>query len=103
MIKINLLPQRKVKRPQAEPGSQQFLVGVLAILGLGFAVWFFVDRGKRAELPELKDNTQQLQTQINARAPNLVGYDEMKTAVDEAGKRASSINRLIAAKVVPAN
>ncbi|HEY4242376.1 MAG TPA: PilN domain-containing protein [Kofleriaceae bacterium] len=103
MIKINLLPQRKVKRPQAEPGSQQFLIGVLAILGAGFAVWFFVDRGKRAELNELKDNSAQLQTQIAARAPDLVGYDEMKTAVDEAGKRASSINRLIAAKVVPAN
>jgi hypothetical protein len=103
MIKINLLPQRKVKRPQAEPGSQQFLIGVLALIGAGFAVWFFVDRGKRAELNELKDNSQQLQTQIAARAPDLVGYDEMKTAVDEAGKRASSINRLIAAKVVPAN
>lgn len=104
MIKINLLPQRKVKRrSEAEPGTQAFYVGVLGLLVAGFMVWFFVDRPKREELDALKTSTQLVQQQINQKAPELVGFDDMKTAVDEADKRAVSINRLISAKVVPAN
>jgi len=103
MIKINLLPQRKVKRRESEPGSKEFVFGVTALVAAGFAVWFLLDRPRRAHLADLKDSTKTIQGQIAQKTKSLEGYDALKAAADEVDKRNISINRLIAAKVVPAN
>src|SRR5262249_1802647 len=62
-----------------------------------------VDQPKRSKLRELRDSNDVLQQDIAAKKNQLKGYDEQKKAADTARDRARSINRLIAAKVVPAN
>ncbi len=103
MIRINLLPARKAKRAQAEPGSKELVLGLFALAGAGVLVWLFVDKPKRDHLAELQSSTKEIVAQMVPKKEALKGYDAMKTAADEAAKRAESIDRLIGAKVVPAN
>jgi Tfp pilus assembly protein PilN len=104
MIKINLLPQRRVKRAAASDDSARPLViGIAALVAVGAAVAVLVDRPKRARLGALRDANAQLQADIAAKNRQLVGYAELKKAAEEADERFRSIQRLIGAKVVPAN
>jgi len=104
MIKINLLPQRRVKRSTAPDESARPLVlGIAALVVLGTAVAVFVDRPKRAKLSALTEANAQLQTDIAAKNRQLVGYTELKKAAEEADERYKSIQRLIGAKIVPAH
>jgi len=103
MIRINLLPQRKVKRQQAEPGSKELFIGIGAVLAAGVLMFLLVDKPNRDHLNELRDTNASLQKEIAAKNKLLVGYGELQKAAEEASNRAQSINRLIGAKVVPAN
>ena len=105
MIKINLLPQKRAKRVStpSEGGEREMAIGVASLAGVAALLFFAVDQPKRAKLRELGDTNDQLQGDIAAKNKQLVGYKELKAAADEAKERARSINRLIAAKVVPAN
>jgi Tfp pilus assembly protein PilN len=104
MIKINLLPQRRVKRAAASDDSARPLViGIAALVAAGAAVAVLVDRPKRARLSELRDANAQLQADIAAKNRQLLGYAELRKAAEEADERFKSIQRLIGAKVVPAN
>src|SRR4051812_24170267 len=104
MIKINLLPQRRVKRAAAaDESARPLVIGIAALVAAGAAVAVVVDRPKRAKLTELRDANAQLQADIAAKNRQLVGYAELKKAGDEADERFKSIQRLIGAKVVPAN
>jgi len=102
MIKINLLPARKPKR-QAEPGMQPLLFGVGGLAAAGLLLFIFVDHPRRSELNDLSSENDDLQKEIAAKQAQLKGYTELKQAQDDAQKRADAINRLMAAKVVPAN
>lgn len=102
MIKINLLPARKPKR-QADPAIKPLIVGIGALAAAGVLVAILVDRPRRAELHDLDSRNDDLQSEINAKNQQLKGYAELKQAADEADKRAESINRLMAARVVPGN
>jgi Tfp pilus assembly protein PilN len=103
MIKINLLPQKRAKRAAAarEPGAKDILIGALALAAV--VVFALVDAPKRSRLSSLRDSNEQLQQEINAKNKELVGFTELKKAADEADQRAQAINRLMQAKVVPAN
>lgn len=104
MIKVNLLPQRRAKRTvSADPSSKQALVGVAALLAAAAGVFLLLDMPRRSRLSDLRAANNQLQTEINAKNKELVGYDELKTAEAEAVRRAEAINRLIGTKVVPAH
>jgi Tfp pilus assembly protein PilN len=104
MIKINLLPQKRPKkRVAAEGATQPLLYGVAALVIAGVAVAMLVDRPHRARLAELNAANQQLQNEIQSKNKQLVGYAELKKAADEADERYRSIQRLLAAKVVPAH
>ena len=109
MIKVNLLPQKKAKRSFAssrspsDPSGKQALVGLAALAAAAAGVYFVLDMPKRARLGELKDANKQLQQQVNEKTKALVGYAELKKAEEESKKRAESINRLLATKVVPAH
>jgi Tfp pilus assembly protein PilN len=104
MIRINLLPQRRVKRATARDASARPLViGIAALVAAGAVVGVLVDRPRRAKLTELRDANAQLQADIAAKNRQLVGYAELKKAAEEADERFKSIQRLIGAKVVPAN
>lgn len=105
MIKINLLPQKRTKRAMQtrEPGGKDILIGAGALAGAAVVVFLVVDQPQRSKLGDLKDVNEQLQQEINAKNEQLKGYDLLKKAADEADERAKSINRLMSAKVVPAN
>jgi len=108
MIKVNLLPQRKAKRSFAsstasDPSLKQALVGVLALGAAAAGVFVALDMPKRSRLNDVKTANQQLQQQINDKNKALQGYAELKKAEEEAKKRAESITRLLATKVVPAH
>ena len=106
MIKINLLPQKRAKRSLAvssDAGGREFLIGMGALAGLALAVFLVFDQPKRSRINELAASNAQLQGDIQAKQKQLVGYAELQKAADEAIERANSINRLNAARIVPAN
>jgi len=108
MIKVNLLPQRKTKRV-AQPGNREFAMGVAALAVAAAAVFFLVDRPKRARISEEQDAIAQLNQEIAAKnqklaaTPDRLSYVDMKAAVANATARATSIQRLLDAKIVPAH
>ncbi len=103
MIKVNLLPQRKVKRAAADPSSKTIVFGIIGLAAAGTLVFLFLDMPKRGRLGELHAANEQLQSQINDKKRQLVGYEELKKSEEESKQRAEAINRLNAAKVVPAH
>jgi len=106
MIKINLLPQKRAKlRASAakEPSSRQLLYGIGALAAVGVLVFVVVDKPTRDELNDLRRSNATLQTSINEKKKDLIGYPELQKSEKDAIERAQEINRLIAAKVVPAH
>jgi len=104
MIKVNLLPQRRAKRSQASGGGQrEMAIGVGALVAVAAITFVAFDQPKRSTLRDLRASNDALQQEINAKNAQLVDYPKLKLAADEAKQRERSINRLIAAKVVPAN
>ncbi len=105
MIKINLLPQKRAKKRVSvrEPGSKDIVVGAAALAGAAALVFVLVDQPRRSKLSDLREANGQLAQEIAAKNEELKGYAELKKAADEADERAKSINRLMSAKVVPAN
>lgn len=104
MIKVNLLPQKRAKRPAAESSaSRQLALGVGALLVAGAAVFVLVDLPKRNRLAKLRQDTQNLQGSIQKLNEDLKGYDEMLKAKAEDAERADAIQRLLQAKVIPAH
>jgi len=78
----------------------------------GSGVYHVVERGQTlyrisraygVSVTEIKEANAQLQQQVNEKTKALQGYAELKKAEEESKKRAESINRLLATKVVPAH
>jgi len=107
MIKINLLPQKRAKRSLAAVGgegpSRELYLGLGAIAAAAVLVFLAVDMPKRSRLHELEDSSAEIQKDIQAKKKQLVGFDDLQKAADEATDRANAINRLNAARIVPAN
>ncbi len=109
MIRVNLLPTKKAKKlsfsnsSPSDPSLKQALVGAVALGAAAVGVFLALDMPKRARLHEIQDANSQLQQQINEKNKALQGYTELKKAEEESKKRAGSINRLLATKVVPAH
>jgi Tfp pilus assembly protein PilN len=116
MIRINLLPARRAKARFAvsggggEGGTRDIFIGTGALVAAALLIFIAVDQPKRSRLNDLKDSNGQLDTQINDKNEQLKGkgkddpgFETLKKAVEESDKRAESINRLMSAKVVPAN
>jgi Tfp pilus assembly protein PilN len=102
MIKINLLPQRRVKRTCSDESARPLWIGIAALVAAGAAVAVLVDRPRRARLTELREANTQLQADIASKNTQLAGYAELKKSAQEAEDRFRSIQRLLGAKVVPA-
>lgn len=109
MIKINLLPQKRTKRAAIGGGGgdeasiKEILIGAGALAAAAVLVFILVDQPKRSKLNDLRESNAQLDQAIAEKRKELEGYAEMKKAADEADERARAINRLMNAKVVPAN
>ena len=107
MIKINLLPQKRAKRAsrrRERDGSRSDIVDRRRARSPAprRSCSSLVDQPKRSQLDDLEGvERRSSQQEINAKNEQLKGYAELKKAADEADERAQSINRLIAAKVVP--
>ncbi|HET9990702.1 MAG TPA: PilN domain-containing protein [Kofleriaceae bacterium] len=106
MIKINLLPAKRAKlrvSQASEGGQREMAIGIASLVGAAALVFFVLDQPKRSRLKDVRESNDQLQQEINAKNVQLQGFAELDKAATEASERARSINRLIAAKVVPAN
>jgi Tfp pilus assembly protein PilN len=107
MIKINLLPTKRPKRAAQggprQPTSKDLYVGIGALAVLGVTVFLAVDMPRRSHLNELRTKNSELESDIASKRQQLAGFAEMQKAEAEAKERAASINRLLAAKVVPAH
>ena len=110
MIKINLLPQKRAKRARVaapgaarEPAGKDLAIGFGVLAGVAAVVFFAVDQPRRSRLHDLQASNDQLAQEIKAKNDQLKGYAEMQKAEQDVNERAGGINRLVAAKVVPAN
>jgi Tfp pilus assembly protein PilN len=105
MIKINLLPQKRARnRPQSsESATRPLVAGVIGLAAAAAVVAVLVDAPKRSKLAELAEANQQLQSDIQSKTNQLVGYAVLKKDADEADERYKSIRHLLSAKVVPAH
>lgn len=111
MIKINLLPQKRAKSravpglrtSSADGGTKQFMLGVGAIVAAAALVLFVFDMPRRSARADYEKKTKQLNGEIEAKKKKLEGYETLKAEVANAVVKVQSINRLLAAKVVPAN
>lgn len=102
MIKINLVPARKVKRA-SEPGMKDVWIGGFAVLAAMAAVILFVHMPRKKELSQLSESNQIVRGELAVLREELKGYDELKKSAEAAQARGESIQALLAAKIVPAN
>jgi len=79
------------------------VIGVASLVGVAAIVFFAVDQPKRNHIADTKKSNRALDVEIQAKNKELEGYAELKTAVDEADERTKAINRLLNAKIIPAN
>jgi Tfp pilus assembly protein PilN len=102
MIKINLLPQRKPKR-QADPGQRDVALGLLALLAAGAAVFFLAHKPTSDKLAELQAANAAYDEDLARRKDKIRTLPQLRSAVALAEERTSSIEKLIAARAVPAH
>ncbi|MEZ4364942.1 MAG: PilN domain-containing protein [Kofleriaceae bacterium] len=102
MIKVNLLPQRKVKRV-SEPGQAQVAAGIGAILLAAAAVFFLVHKPMSDARAELEEQTQQLADSNGAKAAKLSDLDALRKEVAAQKTRGESIKQLQGMRAIPAN
>ncbi len=108
MIKINLLPQKRAKRQAAvastgDGGTKQFMLGVGALVAAAAVVFLLIDMPLRSDRSDYEAKTKQLAGEIATKKKKLEGYDTLKAEEANAVVKIQSINRLLTAKVVPAN
>ena len=102
MIKINLLPARKIKRV-AEPGQGAILVGMGSLLAAAVVMFLLVTRPASHELKNLEESNNEMSAVVAAQNAKLKDYKTLKAAVEAADARNASIEKLIKAKAVPAH
>lgn len=108
MIKINLLPQRRLKRGAGrraadDQGTRHFLYGVGALGACALGTLLLVDLPMRRQLEEHRREEAELREQIRKQGTELAGFAELQKAQVDARARKQSIDRLMRAKVVPAH
>lgn len=101
MIKINLLPQRKVKRP-IDKGQQSLLVGVGALLAAAAGVYLLLHMPLVDEVDNLASSNAQLSRDNKSKKDKLVTFEDLKKANEAAKKRSEAILKLANARAVPA-
>jgi len=102
MIKINLLPQRKPKR-QADPGQRDVALGMLALLAGGAAIFFLVHKPKSDEREKLQEANAAYDADLASRKAKIKDLPKLASSVALTEERTSSIDKLVAARAVPAH
>ncbi len=111
MIKINLLPQKRAKGKRAavasssggDSASKALLFGLGGLVGAAAIVFLVFDLPARSERSDYAAKNRQLAGEIANKKKSLEGYDLLKQEEANAVAKIQGINRLVNAKVVPAN
>jgi Tfp pilus assembly protein PilN len=117
MIKINLLPQKRAKKKRGgaaapstgDTGTRDMALGIAGLAAAGVLVWLFFDKPKRDRIDDAKTSAKTLDGEIAEKSKTLAGndrvpaYASLKAAGELADARAKEIDKLNAAKIVPAH
>ncbi len=102
MIKVNLLPQRKIKRA-TPPGEKQIAIGMGALALAAGGVYLGVHRPKSNDYADVAKANELLQQELNGKQKGLEGFEAKKKSVDAAEIRKEAITLLNKAQIVPAH
>lgn len=102
MIRINLLAQKRVRKP-ASGGQKQIVIGFAALVGAAVAAFALSYRPAQSDLETIASNRAKLESENAEKRKRLANFEQEKQAVAEIEKRASSIDLLANARSSPAN
>lgn len=100
MIKINLLPQKKVRR--AEPGQQSLLAIFLVYFVAGALVFFLLHKPLAADVDRARQDNARVQRTIKTLTEETKDFDIISRQFEEAQQQAESIRVLNEARATPA-
>lgn len=107
MIRINLLPNRKVVRRKGEVGeisggeSQAWLAAVLGAVLLEVIVLLFVYKTKQDQLVQVQKHNQEVQANIDAIKREISNHAQIKAELKELRDREEAIQKLQSARTGP--
>ena len=108
MIRVNLLPNRKVVRRKGEIGdtggggeSQVWLAAVLGAVLLEVIVLLFVYKTKQDQLVQVQKHNQEVQANIDAIKREISNHAQIKTELKELRDREEAIQKLQSARTGP--
>ncbi|MBK9073020.1 MAG: PilN domain-containing protein [Myxococcales bacterium] len=102
MIRINLLSQKRVRKP-ASGGQKQIVIGFAALVGVLVVAYAISYRPAQSDLATLEENKGKLEADNGQKRGRLANFQQEKDAVAEIEKRAASIELLANARSAPAN
>lgn len=107
MIRVNLLPNRKVVRRKGEIGdtgggeSQAWLAAVLGAILLEVIVLLFVYKTKQDQLVQVQKHNQEVQANIDAIKREISNHAQIKAELKELRDREEAIQKLQSARTGP--
>ena len=101
MIKINLLSTRKKVTRQSR-GEQTVLIGVGILAAVAAVVFFAVHRPKAEAIDSQKKTNRDITSQNKKVEDKIKGLDNLRSAIAAAENQKAAIERLNAARAVPA-
>ncbi|MDB4937553.1 MAG: Type pilus biosis protein PilN [Labilithrix sp.] len=109
MIRINLMPQKRVMRRRGEAGggeassgeSQAWLAFVLGAVLLEVIVLLFVYKTKQDQLEKVQKHNQELTANIDAIKREISNHAEIKASLKELRDREEAIQKLQSARTGP--
>ena len=108
MIRINLMPNKKVVRRKGEAGadtgggeSQAWLVFVLGAVLLEVIVLLFVYKTKQDQLQQAVKHNQEIQANIDAIKREIANHAQIKAELKELRDREEAIQKLQSARTGP--
>jgi type IV pilus assembly protein PilN len=108
MIRINLMPNKKVVRRKGEAGadvgeggSQAWLVFVLGAVLLEVIVLLFVYKTKQDQLTQAVKHNQEIKANIDAISREIANHAQIKAELKELRDREEAIQKLQSARTGP--
>jgi type IV pilus assembly protein PilN len=104
MVRINLLPDRRLASRRATVGadaSQLWVLGVFGAIVATIVVCLFVQKVKQDELTAILRENQSTQGQIDAIKKQIANHEEIKSKLKELRDREEAIQKLQAARTGP--
>lgn len=100
MIRINLSPDRKVRRKTSK-GEKTLVIGMVAVVAAAALVFLFVHRPLADKIEQQQSANNALQNTNQKIAEQTKDLAQMRAAVKAAKEQEAAIDRLNAARAVP--